>query len=114
MALCRASALTFWLVVVLELGLVSFCTFWPIRKRLRSVRAWEDWLDLYSVNSNLDVWLQCVLHCLILPLCFLRVAGQVRRHRRRYASARTAISIIVYTCQVLLIINILLCAAHLA
>lgn len=97
----RLSSVIFGLSIVSELGLVSFCTLWPIRDELRYAESLQQLLDLYSIDSNLDVWVQSVLHCLVLPLCFLRVAGLNRRHRRRYASARLAISCIAYFCQVI-------------
>ena len=93
----------FWLSILLELGVVAFCALWPIRDHLRHAQSLQHYIDLYSVDSNLDVWAQSLLHCLMLPFCFLRVAGQNRRHRRRYASARLAISSIVYLCQVTLL-----------
>jgi hypothetical protein len=96
----RPSAAVFWLAILAELAAVTFLTVWPIRDDAKHARHLRDWLDLYSVDSNLDVWLLSVLHCLLLPLCFLRVAGQTRRHRKRYASARLAVSFIIYTCQV--------------
>lgn len=97
----RIPATVFWLSIIGELGLVSFCALWPIREKLREAESFADFLDLYSVDSNLDVWAQSALHCLVLPICFLRTVGQTRRHRRRYAGARLAISFIVYFCQVM-------------
>ena len=96
----RPAAAVFWLSIIAELAAVTFLAVWPARNELKHARGLRDWVELYSVDSNLDVWLLCILHCLLLPLCFLRVAGQTRRHRKRYASARLAISFIVYTCQV--------------
>lgn len=103
MAVGRVPAILFWLSILLELGVVAFCALWPIREHLRHAQSLQHYIDLYSIDSNLDVWAQSLLHCLMLPFCFLRVAGQNRRHRRRYASARLAISSIVYLCQVTLL-----------
>ena len=85
---------------IAEAGLVTFFTFWPIRHDLRRVHSLLDFLSLYSVDSNLDVWVLTVVHLLALPLCFIRVAGLIRRHRRRYANARLAVRFICITCQV--------------
>ncbi len=85
---------------IAEAGLVTFLTFWPIRHDLRRVHSLLDFLSLYSVDSNLDVWVLTVVHLLALPLCFIRVAGVIRRHCRRYANARLAVCIICITCQV--------------
>lgn len=93
-------AALFSIALIGEAGLVSFFTFWPLRYELRRVRSLLGFLDLYSIDSNLDVWVLTILHLLALPLCFIRVAGLIRRHRRRYANARMAVYIICYTCQV--------------
>ena len=78
---------------------MTFLTFWPIRCELRRIDSLLGFLNLYSIDSNLDVWVLMVLHLLALPLCFVRVAGLIRRHRRRYANARMAIHLICYTTQ---------------
>lgn len=96
----KPAAVVFWLSLVAELGLVTFLAIWPIRDSIKHAESLQDWLDLYSVDSNLDVWLLCIAHCLLLPLCFLRVAGRACRHRKRYGRARLTVSLLVYTCQV--------------
>ncbi len=93
-------ALLFSLALITEAGLVSFFTFWPIRYELRRTPTLLGFLNLYSVDSNLDVWVLTVIHVLALPLCFIRVAGHIGRHRRRYASARMAVRFICIATQV--------------
>ena len=92
-------AASFSAALIIEAGLVTFLTFWPIRCELRRVDSLLGFLDLYSIDSNLDVWVLMLLHLLALPPCFIRVAGLIRRHRRRYANARMAIYLICYTTQ---------------
>ena len=93
-------AVLFSLLLIAEAGLVSFFTFWPIRYELRRTSTLLGFLDLYSVDSNLDVWVLSLIHVLVLPLCFIRVAGHIGRHRRRYASARMAVIFICIASQV--------------
>lgn len=93
-------AVLFSFALIAEAGLVSFFTFWPIRYELRRTSTLLGFLDLYSVDSNLDVWVLTVIHVLALPLCFIRVAGHTGRHRRRYASARMAVCFICIASQV--------------
>ena len=71
----KPASVVFWLSLVAELGLVTYLAIWPVRDSIKHARSLQDWLSLYSVDSNLDVWLLCIAHCLLLPLCFLRVAG---------------------------------------
>ena len=94
------TALLFSVALAAEAGLVTFFTFWPIRCELRRTSTLLGFLDLYSVDSNLDVWVLTVLHVLALPLCFIRVAGHIGRRRRRYASARMAVRFICIASQV--------------
>lgn len=96
----------FCIAVVTEAGLVTFFTFWPISHALKKTSSLLGFLGLYSVDSNLDVWVLTVIHILALPLCFIRVAGQIRRHRRRYAKARMAVSFICITTQVFILITL--------
>ena len=93
-------AFLFSVALIAEAGLVSFFTFWPIRSELRRTSTLLGFLDLYSVNSNLDVWVLTLIHLLALPLCFVRVAGSIGRHRRRYANARMAVRFVCITSQV--------------
>ena len=94
----------FCIAVVTEAGLVTFFTFWPIGHDLKKTLSLLGFLGLYSVDSNLDVWVLTVIHVVALPLCFIRVAGQIRRHRRRYSNARMAVSFICITTQVFVLI----------
>lgn len=93
-------ALLFSLALITKAGLVTFFSFWPIRCELRRTSTLLGFLDLYSVDSNLDVWVLTVIHVLALPLCFIRVAGHIGRHHRRYASARMAVRFICIATQV--------------
>ena len=64
---CSPAAVLFWLSLVTELAAVTYLAIWPIRDDLSHARSLRDRLRLYGVDSNLDVWLLCILHCVVLP-----------------------------------------------
>lgn len=60
------------LLFLSDLAISTVCALWPIQNRLHKLQHLRGWQQLYSVGtSNLDVWVQTVLHCLLLFLCLV-------------------------------------------
>ena len=75
-----AAAVCFWLALVFELASVSFLTFWGIRWQLPELHSFGNWLDAYSWRDGcLDVWLQSVLHCLVLAVYLPCLASRISK-----------------------------------
>jgi hypothetical protein len=77
---------TFWFYVATLCGTssVSWCSIWPVKKRLRKLKTLLGWLKLYTIDeSNFDVLLLSISTTFLL-LIFLAV-GQ-RQAGRRYGA----------------------------
>jgi hypothetical protein len=97
------AALCFWSALVLELGAVSFFTFWGLRWQLPQLHSLRDWADAYSWSDGcLDVWLQSVAHCALLAVHMLCMAGRMSKRvtaLRSHKRARTFVWAVTSGCQ---------------
>ena len=67
--MANAAAIVFGLALALELALLSFFTFWGLRWQLPELHSFRGWVDVYDwADGCLDVWLQSVVHCVLLAV----------------------------------------------
>ena len=113
LAMVAAAAVCFWLALLFELAAVSFLTFWGIRWQLPELRSVRDWLGEYSWRDGcLDVWLQSVLHCLVLAVYMPCLASRIRKRVLALRTQKRANSFVRAVTSVCQASHLLWCRAY--
>lgn len=77
------------LLFLCDAAVSTACALWPLQTHLHKLTHLSGWQHLYSLgNSNLDVWVQSLAHCLLLLLCLLAGAQLGRGPLQATAAAR--------------------------